>query len=43
MHHEKGDTTMTVKRERAKLKHELKRVKETQEEIVRGLLKNRVP
>ena len=43
MHHEKGDTTMTVKRERAKLKHELKRDKEIQEEIIQGLLKNRVP
>jgi hypothetical protein len=34
---------MTVKRERAKLKHELKRVKEAQDEIIQGLLKNRVP
>jgi hypothetical protein len=43
MHHEKGDTTMTVRKERAKLQHELKRVKEAQEEIVKALLKNRVP
>lgn len=43
MHHEKGDTTMTVRRERAKLKHELKRIKEAQEEIANALLKNRVP
>jgi hypothetical protein len=34
---------MTVKRERAKLKHELKRVKDTQDEIAKALLKNRVP
>jgi len=34
---------MTVRRERAKLKHELKRVKDAQEEITRALLKNRVP
>jgi hypothetical protein len=43
MYHEKGDTTMAVRRERAKLKHQLKRVKEAQEEIAKALLKNRVP
>jgi len=34
---------MTVKRERAKLKNELKHVKDAQEEITKALLKNRVP
>lgn len=45
MDHGKGDATMTVTRERAKLKSELKRVKETQEQdaITKALLKNRVP
>lgn len=34
---------MTVKRERAKLKHQLKRVKELKEATEKALLENRVP